>query len=125
MSRRAPDAWPILVPVAVLLGVGHGLCLAAGLTTVARLASPTERDALSGTFYACAYLGFGVPLVLALAGGNAVGPAVAGPVAAHRGGGGRPGPARGPPADHPGAGGRRSNVFRRSSPVPLPGPYTA
>lgn len=65
----ALDAWPMLVPVAVLLGVGYGLCLAAGLTTVAQLAPPTERGALTGTFYACAYLGFGVPLLLSLAGG--------------------------------------------------------
>ncbi|HXV92922.1 MAG TPA: MFS transporter [Pseudonocardia sp.] len=71
-------AWPLLVPVSVLLGIGYGLCLAAGLTTVARIASPTQRGALTGTFYACAYLGFGVPLLLALAGGDA---GVAGPLA--------------------------------------------
>jgi MFS family permease len=67
------DAWPVLVPVAVLLGVGYGLCLAAGLTTVARLASPTERGSLTGTFYACAYLGFGVPLLLSLLAGGPAG----------------------------------------------------
>ncbi|MFB9385011.1 MFS transporter [Pseudonocardia petroleophila] len=64
-------AWPLLVPVALLLGVGYGLCLAAGLTMVGELASPTARGALTGTFYACAYLGFGVPLLLSLAGGSA------------------------------------------------------
>ncbi|WP_219413656.1 MFS transporter [Pseudonocardia nigra] len=63
------DAWPLLVPVALLLGVAYGLCLAAGLTMVAQLASPTARGALTGTFYACAYLGFGVPLLLSVAGG--------------------------------------------------------
>ncbi|MGQ0575208.1 MAG: MFS transporter [Pseudonocardia sp.] len=75
----ALGSWPVLVPVAVLLGAGYGLCLAAGLTTVARLAEPTERGALTGTFYACAYLGFGVPLLLSLAGRSAglVGPLVA------------------------------------------------
>ncbi|WP_205346889.1 MFS transporter [Pseudonocardia broussonetiae] len=62
-------AWPLLVPVALLLGVGYGLCLAAGLTMVGELASPTARGALTGTFYACAYLGFGVPLLLSVAGG--------------------------------------------------------
>lgn len=69
-------AWPLLVPVALLLGVGYGLCLASGLTTVARLAAPSERGALTGTFYACAYLGFGVPYLLsALAGtGGLTGP---------------------------------------------------
>lgn len=75
----AQGSWPLLVPVAVLLGAGYGLCLAAGLTTVARLASPTERGALTGTFYACAYLGFGVPVLLSLTGGSG-GPA--GPLAA-------------------------------------------
>ncbi len=67
----ASGAWPLLVPVALLLGVGYGLCLAAGLTMVGELASPTARGALTGTFYACAYLGFGVPLLLSVAGGDA------------------------------------------------------
>jgi MFS family permease len=63
------DAWPVLVPVALLLGAAYGLCLAAGLTMVARLASPTARGAFTGTFYACAYLGFGAPLLLSVLGG--------------------------------------------------------
>lgn len=67
----ATGAWPLLVPVALLLGIGYGLCLAAGLTMVGELASPTARGALTGTFYACAYLGFGVPLLLSVAGGSA------------------------------------------------------
>jgi MFS family permease len=65
------DAWPLLVPVALLLGVAYGLCLAAGLVTVAHLADPSARGALTGTFYACAYLGFGVPLLLSVLGGTA------------------------------------------------------
>lgn len=75
----ALDAWALLVPVALLLGVAYGLCLAAGLTMVAQLASPTARGALTGTFYACAYLGFGVPLLLAVLGGA---DGFAGPLAA-------------------------------------------
>jgi MFS family permease len=71
LVAAALDAWPILVPVAVLLGAGYGLCLAAGLTMVAQLAAPAERGALTGTFYACAYLGFGVPLLLSAIGGDA------------------------------------------------------
>jgi MFS family permease len=63
--------WPLLVPVSVLLGAGYGLCLAAGLTMVGELASPTARGALTGTFYACAYLGFGVPVLLSVATGPA------------------------------------------------------
>ncbi len=65
------DAWPLLIPVALLLGVAYGLCLAAGLTMIGLLASPTARGALTGTFYACAYLGFGVPLLLSVVGGDA------------------------------------------------------
>ena len=42
----ATGAWPLLVPVALLLGVGYGLCLAAGLTMVGELAAPTARGAL-------------------------------------------------------------------------------
>jgi MFS family permease len=61
----------VLVPVALLLGVAYGLCLAAGLTMVGQLASASHRGALTGTFYACAYLGFGVPLLLSLIGGDA------------------------------------------------------
>lgn len=64
------QAWPLLVPVSLLLGAAYGLCLAAGLTMVGVLASPTARGALTGTFYACAYLGFGVPLLLSMAGGD-------------------------------------------------------
>lgn len=65
----ALGAWPILLPAALLLGTGYGLCLAAGLTIVARLASDTERGAFTGTFYACAYLGFGTPVLLSALGG--------------------------------------------------------
>ncbi len=65
----ATGVWALLVPVALLLGVAYGLCLAAGLTMVAQLATPTARGALTGTFYACAYLGFGVPLLLSVLGG--------------------------------------------------------
>jgi MFS family permease len=65
----ATGVWALLIPVALLLGVAYGLCLAAGLTMVAQLATPTARGALTGTFYACAYLGFGVPLLLSVLGG--------------------------------------------------------
>lgn len=63
-------SWPLLVPVALLLGTAYGLCLAAGLTMVGLLASRTARGALTGTFYACAYLGFAAPLLLSLAAGE-------------------------------------------------------
>jgi MFS family permease len=56
---------PLLVPSAVLLGAGGGLCLTAGLTLTARLAPPHTRGAMNSAFYAFAYLGFGTPLLLA------------------------------------------------------------
>jgi hypothetical protein len=72
-------AWPLLLPVSLLLGVAYGLCLATGLTLVARLAGPARRGALTGTFYACAYLGFGVPVLLSLVGaGHGFTPGLAG-----------------------------------------------
>ncbi|WP_433788149.1 MFS transporter [Actinomycetospora sp. CA-101289] len=76
LAGLALDTWPLLLPASLLLGAGYGLCLASGLATVARLARPDERGALTGTFYACAYLGFGVPFAIsALAvGGDLTGP---------------------------------------------------
>jgi MFS family permease len=58
-------AEPLLVPTALLLGAGGGLCLTAGLTLTARLAPPHTRGAMNSAFYAFAYAGFGVPLLLA------------------------------------------------------------
>jgi MFS family permease len=56
---------PLLLPSAVLLGAGSGLCLTAGLTLTARLAPPSTRGAMNSAFYAFAYIGFGTPLLLA------------------------------------------------------------
>lgn len=65
------DAWPVLLPAAVLLGAAYGLSLIGGLTATERLAAPTARGALTGSFYAVAYLGFGTPiLVQSSAGGG-------------------------------------------------------
>jgi hypothetical protein len=66
----------LLLPTAALLGAGGGLCLTAGLTLTARLAPPETRGAMNSAFYAFAYAGFGVPLLLAWL-GDAVGPATA------------------------------------------------
>lgn len=70
--------WQLVLPVSVLLGLAYGICLATGLTLVARLADPAARGALTGTFYACSYLGFFVPLLLATIGGGEFGPGLAG-----------------------------------------------
>jgi MFS family permease len=55
---------PLLLPTAVLMGAGGGLCLTAGLTLTARLAPPHARGAMNSAFYAFAYTGFGTPLLL-------------------------------------------------------------
>ena len=69
----------LLLPSAVLLGGGGGLCLTAGLTLTARLAPAHTRGAMNSAFYAFAYIGFGTPLLLAWL-GSVVGtvPAMAG-----------------------------------------------
>lgn len=59
------QAEPLLLPSAVLLGAGGGLCLTAGLTLTARLAPAHTRGAMNSAFYAFAYTGFGTPLLLA------------------------------------------------------------
>ncbi len=66
-AYTSTGALPWLVLAAPLLGAGGGLCLAAGLTLTARLAAPTRLGALTSLFLACAYLGFAVPFVLAVA----------------------------------------------------------
>ncbi len=63
-------AWPLLLPAAVLLGAAYGLTLIGGLTAVERLAAPTARGALTASFYAVAYVGFGTPIVVQSAAGS-------------------------------------------------------
>jgi hypothetical protein len=64
------DAWPLLIPVAMLLGAGYGLCLASGLTAAEHLAAPEARGALTASFYAVAYLGFAAPVLVSAAAGG-------------------------------------------------------
>lgn len=56
---------PVGVVAAVVLGCGYGLALVAGLSEVARIASPKELAGLTAVFYSLTYLGFFVPMVLA------------------------------------------------------------
>jgi predicted MFS family arabinose efflux permease len=65
----ASSADALLLPTAAVLGAGGGFCLTAGLTLTARLAPPQTRGAMNSAFYAFAYAGFGVPLLLAALGG--------------------------------------------------------
>lgn len=59
--------WQLLIPVALLLGAGYGLCLTSGLAMTERLAAREARGALTATFYACAYAGFGAPFLVSVA----------------------------------------------------------
>ena len=70
LVASALDAWLLLVPVAVLLGAGYGLCLAAGLTAAEDLAAPEARGALTASFYAVAYTGFAAPVLVSTAAGD-------------------------------------------------------
>ncbi|MGH9021701.1 MAG: MFS transporter [Acidimicrobiia bacterium] len=60
-------AWLVIIPAAVMLGAGYGLCLVAGLTVVGWVAEPDARGALTSVFYALAYLGFAAPVLVTLA----------------------------------------------------------
>lgn len=51
---------------AVVLGVGYGIALVAGLAETQRLAAPEHLAGLTAVFYGLAYAGFVVPVVLAL-----------------------------------------------------------
>ncbi len=57
---------PVLLAAALLLGASGGLMLAAGLALTARLARPDRRGTLGAVFYAFAYVGFGMPYVVAV-----------------------------------------------------------
>ena len=79
LAASGLDAWLLLLPAALLLGAGYGLCLVAGLTVTELLAAPHARGALTASFYACAYLGFAAPLLLSVtAGSGGFGPPLAG-----------------------------------------------
>lgn len=57
---------PLLVPpAAVLLGASYGVLMVSGLRQTERLAGDGELAGLVAVFYALAYVGFGVPYLLA------------------------------------------------------------
>ena len=60
-------ALPWLFAAAPLFGAGSGLCLAAGLAAIARIAPPQHRGALTSWFLACAYVGFVAPFLITAA----------------------------------------------------------
>jgi MFS family permease len=60
-------ATPLLLVAAALLGTAYGVCMTSGLRTVESLSRPETRGGLTGLYYVLTYVGFGTPLVLALA----------------------------------------------------------
>ena len=59
------QSWPFIVPAAVLLGSGYGLCLVAGLLETQRLATREDLASLTAIYYALTYVGFAAPILLA------------------------------------------------------------
>jgi MFS family permease len=59
------QSWPLVVPAAVLLGCGYGLCLVSGLLEIQRLGRPEDLASLTAIYYALTYVGFAAPIVLA------------------------------------------------------------
>ena len=66
VTAHAQHTW-LLVPSSIVLGMGYGLCLVAGLVEVQRLAHPEALAGLTAIYYVLTYLGFAVPYLLALA----------------------------------------------------------
>jgi hypothetical protein len=61
----ASDVWPILFPAAVAMGAASGIAMTSGLRLVEWMTLPTDRGALTGAFYAAAYAGMTMPVVVA------------------------------------------------------------
>jgi MFS family permease len=59
------QSWPLVIPAAVLLGCGYGLCLVSGLLEIQRLATSQDLASLTAIYYALTYVGFAAPIVLA------------------------------------------------------------
>ena len=72
-TAAAPPTIPLALglPLLVILGCASGLCLREGLIDLEAAAPQRVRGALTGTFYTVTYIGFGLPLLLTLAGSTA------------------------------------------------------
>jgi MFS family permease len=69
-AAAAPSAinlW-LALTLMLVLGCAYGLCLREGLIDLESAAPPAVRGALTGVFYAVTYVGFGLPLLLTIAG---------------------------------------------------------
>lgn len=65
-TAHAQHTW-LLLPSSIVLGMGYGLCLVAGLVEVQRLAHPEALAGLTAIYYVLTYIGFAAPYLLALA----------------------------------------------------------
>jgi predicted MFS family arabinose efflux permease len=65
LAAAVPALLLLAVPAAIVLGAGGGLALASGLARLPTVASEGRLGTVSAAFLACAYIGFGVPLLLA------------------------------------------------------------
>ena len=63
------DAWPLVLPAALILGTASGLLTAGSLGILAEMADDETRGTLNSTFYLLAYPGMSMPIIVtALAG---------------------------------------------------------
>lgn len=65
IAAAVPAVLLLAVPGAMLLGAGGGLALASGLARLPGVASEGRLGTVAAAFYTVAYVGFGLPLVLA------------------------------------------------------------
>ncbi len=66
ITAQVRQPW-LLIPCAVVLGCSYGMCFAAGLIEVSRIAGEDEVASLTAFYYALLYLGFAAPFALSLA----------------------------------------------------------
>lgn len=65
VAAAVPSVLLLAVPAAVVLGAGGGLALASGLSRLPAVATDGRLGTVSAAFYGFAYIGFGLPLLLA------------------------------------------------------------
>jgi hypothetical protein len=62
---------PLAVLVAIVLGLGYGVCLVAGLVEIRSMAGADALGGITGIYYALTYTGFALPALLAALAGIA------------------------------------------------------
>lgn len=59
-----PVTFPVLIPGCVALGAGGGLALSGGLARIPDIARAPRQGGVTAGFYAVAYAGFGIPVLI-------------------------------------------------------------